>query len=292
MTTSGSSRERWFHPLITQVDPSINRRRLLRLGTGGLAAIAARPALHIVSAQEATPEEPLETGSPEATPDLAALLGEGVTGDEDAVAILRNAANVMAELSSFTFELETTRGESTIFQGLDVREISGAVRRPADFTATVSVGVPFGTIDVTAIGVDGMAWVQDSLAGDDSWIPLEASEDILALINPDTLILGSIGLIQDAQVDGTEAIDGVEATRITGTVDFAETAERLSGGSAQIPDEIAAEPLPVTVWIDPEGRVLEIEVVGRIVLTESEDVVRVIRFMDFNEPVEIEPPPV
>lgn len=295
MTTPDDARETWSHPLITGVDPSINRRRLVVLGATGLAAaVAGRAAVPPASAQGGTPAA-TPAGSPQATPDATldvTALGEGLTGEPEAVELLRNAANVMAELSSFTFEIETTRGASTIFQGLDVREISGAVRRPVDFTATVSVEVPFGTIDVTALGVDGMAWVQDPLAEGEEWIALEGSENIVALINPDTLIVSSIGVIQDAQVDGTEQVDGVDTTRVAGTVDFAMTAERVTGGSVQLPAEISAEPLPVLVWIDAEGRVVEVEVSGRIVPTESEDVVRAIRFSGFNEPVEIEAPPV
>lgn len=291
MTTSDASRQGWTHPLITRVDPSLNRRRLLVLGATGLAAAFT---VQSGSAQGATPQATPQ-GTPEGTPLVipgVASLGEGLTGDSEAVEILRNAARVMSELSSFAFEIETTRGESTIFQGLNVREITGAVRRPVDFTATVSVDLPFGAIDVTAVGVDGRAWLQDPLGDGENWIPLEGSENIVALINPDTLIVNSIGLIQDAQLDGTEELDGVETTRLAGTIDFAATAERLTGGSVELPAQIAAEPLPVLVWVDDQGRVLEIEVSGPIVLTESEDVVRVIRFFDFNEPVEIEAPPV
>jgi len=35
---------------------------------------------------------------------------------------------------------------------------------------------------------------------------------------------------------------------------------------------------------------LEIEVLGPILTSESDDVIRVIRFFDFNEPIEIERP--
>lgn len=286
MTASGKSPETWSHPLITGVDPSINRRRLFVLGATGLTAAAVgRGGIRPASAQVATPG-----ATPDASP-VATSLGEGLTGEPEAVELLRNAANVMADLSSFEFEVETTRGQSTIFQGLDVEQITGAVRRPVDFTATVSVRVPFGSIDVTAIGVDGMAWVQDPLSEGENWIALEGSENIAALINPDTLIVSSIGVIQDAQIDGMEQIDGAETTRVAGTVDFAATAERVTGGAVQLPAEISAEPLPVLVWIDAEGRVVEIEVSGQIVPTESEDVVRSIRFFGFNEPVDIEAPP-
>lgn len=287
MTTPDNSREHWFHPLISGADSSLNRRRLVVMGTSGLAAtLLARPERQAAAAQEASPE-----ASPQATP-AATSLGDGITGEPDAIEVLRNAANAMAALSTFTFEIDTTRGESTIFQGFDVREISGSVRRPVDFTATVSVGVPFGTLDLTAVGVDGKAWVQDPLAGGESWIELEGAQDIVALINPDALIVSSIGLIQDARVDDAEKVDGVDTTRIAGTVDFEATAERFTDGSVQLPAEISAEPLPVLVWVDGESRVLEIEVSGRIVLTETEDVVRSVRFYNFNEPVDIEAPPV
>lgn len=295
MTTSDNARERWFHPLISGVDPSLDRRRLIVVGTSGLVAtILSRTEPRSAFAQEATRDATLAAtpvASPQATPGMTSF-EDGLTGDPEAVEILRNAATTMAALSTFAFEIETTRGESTIFQGLDVREITGAVRRPIDFTATVSVGVPFGTLDLTAIGVDGMAWVQDPLSQSESWIALEGAENIVALINPDALIVSSIGLIQDARLDGTEKVDGVETTRVAGTVDFAVTAERVTGASVQLPAEIVAEPVPVSVWIDAEGRVLEVEVVGRIVLTETEDVVREVRFFGFNEPVEIAPPPV
>ncbi len=280
MTSSTISSERWFHPLITTAEPQMNRRRLLMLsGTGLALAAGARPDLRLVAAQ-----------TPAATPDaLAPTILDQITGDEDAVALLRESAATMAALQSFQFEIDTIRGESTIFEGLSVDLIEGAVRRPYDFTATVTVGLPIGNLDVTAVGLDGTAWVEDPLnAGE--WIALEGGEDIVALVNPDTLILSSIGLIQDATIDGTEQIDGEEASVVAGFVDFAETAEQLSGGAVALPAEVSTEPLPVLIWIDAEGHVLEIEVSGPILTSESSDVVRAIRFFEFDEPVEIERP--
>jgi len=280
MTSSSNSGERWFHPLIARAGPRVTRRRLLLLSGSGLAlAAGARPDLRLVAAQ-----------TPEATPDaLAPMIQDQITGDEDAVTLLRESAAAMAALQSFRFEIDTIRGESTIFQGLSVGLIEGAVRRPYDFTATVTVGLPIGTLDVTAIGLDGSAWVEDPL-NDGEWIALEGSEEIVALVNPDTLILSSIGLIQDATIDGTEQVDGEETTVVAGFVDFAATAEQLSGGAVTLPTEVSEEPLPVLIWINADRRVVEIEVAGPILTSESSDVVRAIRFFEFNEPVEIEQP--
>ncbi|MBA2467967.1 MAG: LppX_LprAFG lipoprotein [Chloroflexia bacterium] len=280
MSSSSESTERWFHPLISRAEPRLTRRRLFLLSSSGLAAAAgARPDLKLVAAQ-----------TPSSTPAApAALIQDQVTGDDDAVALLREAAAAMAALDSFRFEIETVRGESSVFQGLSVDLIEGAVRRPYDFTATVTVGLPIGALDVTAVGLDGSAWVEDPLnAG--AWIALEGGEDLVALVNPDTLILSSIGLIQEAMIDGTEQVDGQETTVVAGLVDFAEAAAQLSGGTVSLPAEVSAEPLPVLVWIDGERRVLEIEVAGPILTSESSDVVRAIRFFEFNEPVDIERP--
>lgn len=281
MTSSSNQQpEQWFHPLIARAQPRLNRRRLLLMSGSGLAAAVAAPtSLRLVAAQ-----------TPEATPgSLADLVGDQITGDDDAVALLRESAAAMADLETFSFEIETVRGESTILQGFSVNMIEGAVRRPHDFTATVTVGLPIGSISLTAVGLDGSAWVQDPL-NDGDWIALEGAEDITALINPDTLIVSSIGLIQNATIDGTEQIDGADSTRIAGEIDFSETSAKLSGGEMSLPTQITAEPIPVLIWIDSDNRVLEIEVSGPILTSESSDVIRDIRFFDFNEPVEIDQP--
>lgn len=280
MTSSSNSDERWFHPLISRTTPNVSRRHLLLLSGSGLAmAAGARPDLKLVTAQ-----------TPPASPDAVASMIQGqITGDADAVSLLQESAAAMAGLQSFQFEIDTVRGESTIFQGLSVDLIEGAVRRPLDFTATVTVGLPIGTLDVTAIGLEGSAWVEDPL-NPGKWIALEGNEEIVALVNPDTLILSSIGLIQDATIDGTEQVDGETATVVAGFVDFAATAQQLAGEAVTLPAEVSAEPLPVLIWIDDERRVVEIEVTGPILTSESSDVVRVIRFYGFNEPVEIERP--
>lgn len=268
--------DHWVHPLISTRDPQWSRRRLFLVGSGGLVAAAAvRPGLQPAAAQVATPP--------------ASPVIDELTGDPDATSLLREAAQTMADLQTFQFEIATTRGQSTILQGLEVETISGAVRRPVDFTATVTVGLPFGSIEVTAVGVDGKAYIEDPLS-DGQWIELEGTEQAVALINPDTLILSSIEVVQDARIEGTEKIDGVETTRLTGTIDFAASAEQLSGGSVEIPAELSSEPIVLLIWVDDQNRVVEIEIDGPILETESDDVIRTVSFFGFNEPVDIEAP--
>lgn len=276
MVNRTDATDRWVHPLITTRDQQWSRRRLFLVGSGGLvAAAAARPGFRSAAAQDATPP--------------ASPIADGLTGEPEATSLLRDAAEAMAALQTFQFEIETTRGQSTILQGLEVQTISGAVRRPVDFTATVAVSLPFGSIEVTAVSVDGRAYIEDPLS-DGDWIELEGTEQAVALINPDTLILASIGVVQDARIDGTENIDGVETTRLAGTIDFAASAEQLSGGAVELPAELSSEPIDLLIWIDDQKRVVEIEIAGPLLETESDDVVRTVSFFGFNEPVDIEPP--
>lgn len=251
----------------------MNRRRLFLVGGTGLAV--AMTGVNLASAQ-----------TPSADPVTDA------TGEDDAVALLERAATAMAALQTFGFEIQTVAGETSIMGLLTINDITGAVSRPLDFTATIEVGSPIGTIDISAIGKDGNAWIQNPLS-DGEWITLaEMGGDILTIINPDSLILASIGLIQNATLDGTESVDGQEATRIAGTIDLAGTAESVMGDSNDVPAELATEPLDVMVWIDENDHVLEIELSGPVLASEADDVIRSISFFDFDEPVDIEEPPV
>jgi hypothetical protein len=276
MTSTKPPREIWSHPLIRTLDRPMSRR-IFTLGSAGIfGAVAARPALHLVAAQET---------SPAATPAIQ------VTGDQDAVDLLNAAAEAMAALDTFAFELKTTQGSSTILQGLELKGIEGVVRRPVDLEATLSIGVPFGSIDVTAVGVDGSFWVQDPLAGDDSWIALGSDQEIQSLINPDSLILLAVRLVQGAKITGTEKLDGADTTMVEGTVDFYAAADAALGSSEMLSEYLAEGEKDVTFWIDDENRVVEAEIRGPLVASESDDVARVVSFFDFNEPVDIETPP-
>jgi lipoprotein LprA len=259
----------WFHPLTAKAVNPVNRRRFLTLVGAGAAAAAARPQLSLVAQ------------TPAASPEAA------IQGDPEAVALLDAAAAAMADLDSFAFEIETVQGESTILEGLTLGLIEGNVRRPIDFTATVTVSLPFGGLTVTAVGIDGQAWIQNPL-DDGAWISLADAAEVIALVNPDTLILAALRFITDLEIDGTEQVDGVDTTRLTGVIDLSDLAQGMDDDAAVA---LAGEPLDVTLWIDDESMIREIELVGPLLTSESDDVVRVVRFFDFNEPVEIEAPP-
>lgn len=251
---------------------TINRRVLI---AGSAATALTASQLVRTTAQEATPA---------ATP----------SGAEDAVQLLNDAATAMTELETFAFEVVTARGETTIMEGFTLQEITGVVRRPADFETTVTVEIPFASIDLTAVSVNNEVWIEIPTFGENAggWQSLGSSDGLLSLLNPDVLILQAVRYIDDAAIDDTGDIDGVEVTYVTGTVDFQEIATQIAGTETALPAEIAEGPVDLTIAIDNDNLVREIEIIGPLLTTESDDVIRLVTFSGFNEPVEIEEPQV
>lgn len=251
--------------------PTLTRRAALAGGAALLLGGLARPAV----AQVATPG---------ATP----------TGASDAVQLLNAAAEAMTNLDTFAFDLLTTEGETTIFEGFTLEEIAGAVRRPTDFEVTVTVGLPFASLDLMAVSLGNEVWIELPAIGDagGGWTSLGSSEGLVSLLNPDVLILQAMRYIDDAKIARTGELDGVPVTWVTGTVDFHRIATRLGGTHSDIAGQIAEGPVTLDIAIDEEKHIRKIVITGPILAGEGEDVVREITFSDFNEPVEIEKPPV
>ncbi len=275
MTTPHDLEPTPFHPLTGMPTRTLSRRRVL-FGAGAAAALLARGVA--VSAQ-----------TPAASPET------NISGEDDAVAILQRAAQAMADLDTFAFEMQTVRGTSTILSGFELESVAGVVRRPTDLQAEVAVSIPLGKLQIGAISLDGVFYIQDPLS-DGSWMEIGQMGEVQTLINPDVLILNAVRLVQDARVIGTEKIDGREATTIEGMVDFSgllDTVTAAAGEEASAMESLlAGEPVQVSFWIDEDDRIVEVEMIGPIFASESDDVVRVVSLFDFNEPVEIEAPEV
>lgn len=249
---------------------SMNRRAAVA-GTAALVLCGGR--LSIASGQDATPA---------AQP----------TGDDDAVALLIDAATAMTELETFAFTVVTARGETTILEGFALEEVSGVVRRPTDFETTVTVAIPFASLDLTAVSIEGELWLNIPALGEmeSGWQSLGSGDALLSLLNPDVLILESVQFIEDAAIDREGDIDGAAVSYVTGAVDFQSIAGDLFDGESAVPTEIAEGPVQLTIAVDDMSLVREIEIIGPLLSTESPDVIRLVAFTDFNEPVEIQEP--
>ena len=263
----------WSHPLITIPEKNFSRRHLIGISGGAIAGLTLLPSIKNVAAQS-TPEPS----------------GSGVTGDADAVELLRKAVQAMTELETFHFFIETTSGETKIMDILEIEEIEGDVRRPYDFQTTVQANLFMGNIDITAVGVDGKVQIEDPTSTTGAWIDLGTDAATLSLLNPDYLFLSAVGILQETALAGEEDFEGESARKVTGLVSFPDVADQISAEEIPLPTELSTDPVEVTLWINESDLILGIEFLGAVLETESPDVTRLITFSAFNEPVEIEQP--
>lgn len=234
---------------------------------GSLAGLGALATLTPAFAQIATPASQSE-------------------GDSDALEVLKAAGSNVVALDTFTFSLETTAGKSTVFPGVELVSVEGAVRRPMDLSATLNVKALTQTMEIGAVAVDGEFYVQDPLSGG-SWQNLGSAPEISTMINPDWMVMAAVNLIQDAAI--TSQKDDV--TLIEGYINLTDSMGAVEGADLeQIKQFLASGPVDVAFWIDNEDRITAAELYGPFFASESADVEKRIEFGGFNEPVDIEKP--
>lgn len=262
-------------PGLIRLDPNamrLNRRRFTALAAVSVATVAWGDAAAAQSTPAATP-----------------------SGAQDAVALLNAAAGAMAKLQTFHFELSTPSGSASIMQGLELKSIKGDVRRPVDFKTIITASIPFGTVDLTVIGLGGEIWVQDPMAKNDQWISLTKNSGmdpgtITTFVNPDVLILRAVSYLHDAKITGQEKVGGAQTSRVEGQASLAGLGKMMNTENG--PTALATAPIPTTIWVDGDKRIREIELAGQILTSESSDVVHDIAFSAFDKPVDIQKPPV
>jgi LppX_LprAFG lipoprotein len=224
--------------------------------------------------------------------------------DEDATQLLQDAAQAMADLTSFSFLVENEGGTTKLLNIVELESVEGEVLRPESFHAKATAKVAVLKVNVDIIGVDGNLYVSDPTAPAGTYLQLSTADmagaDIASVINPDALILKSVTVVEDPKIDGTAKIDDVEMTKVSGVVVLQKVID-LAGIAIATPTSeqtpapgetqlILDQPLDVTFWIDGDHRIRRIRIIGAILTSDDPGIARRIDFTNFNEPVTIEAP--
>lgn len=243
---------------------------------------------------------------------IAAIAGAaGLTGKQlasaqstpvagDAQALLDRAVTAMAELDSYSFELEVTNGEIELIpEVFTIHDLDGDVVRPDAFQAETEIEVLFVDVDLDIVTLGDDTWITNplTLVGSDNdmvrigEIDFDGNFNPAWAVNPDHIALPLLGVIEDAtindvgsnssatQIDGVITRDGIDSLG-----DIFEQAT-ISGFIADSFDQLRAR-----VWIDNVDRVIRFDIIGQIFDREDADINRSFTFEDFNEPVTIERP--
>jgi LppX_LprAFG lipoprotein len=251
---------------------SLSRRDLVR-GTTAAAALALIP-LHITQST--------------------------VFADEDATQLLKDAAQAMADLTSFSFLVQNEGGTTKLLNIVELESVEGEVLRPDSFHAKATAKVAVLKVNVDIIGVDGNLYVSDPTAPAGTYLQLSTADmagaDIATVINPDALILKSVTVVEEPKIDGTAKIDDAEMTKVTGVVVLQKVIDSAgitfaTPTTGEVDTQLVLDqPLDITFWIDGDHRIRRIRIIGAILTSDDPGIARRIDFTKFNEPVTIEPP--
>lgn len=214
--------------------------------------------------------------------------------DKTAAERLSDAVIAMDGLTSFHFTFTTPRGESVIFDALELVKLEGDVLRPASFRTMVEARAAIIDLNLTVIGIDSSIWVSDPTPGSTRWVSRDISsaanfEDfwLTNLTNPDIFWLGALQYLTNATIIGENDIDGAPVTRIDGEIN---PRQIIPGAADAVSDFLNDAMVPVSFWLTAEQYVRRLEAEGPILKGEEADIIRRMDITQFNAPVVINPP--
>ena len=235
------------------------RQRVL----GAVVALGAAAALALTACSSDSDTEPTPAASDPAATELlnkAADATEALTGAHlkitvDGAIQSINATGVEADVN--TKPTVSGKGTATLNMGGKTAE------------------APFVYIDnAFYANVDGEGWIN---YGDGRSI-----YDVAQVLNPETGVPSILRGLEGAKTDGTEQIDGVTATKVTGTVP-AKTVAGLTGATGE-DATTSTDPLDTTVWITDENQV------ARVLVEPAQDTTLTIDISKWNTSTEVTKP--
>jgi len=197
--------------------------------------------------------------------------------------LLTESADALDEVNALSFVLNVQGERPSAFQ---IRDAEGAITREGGVTATAQVLQAGELVEYEYIVADGVPYLKGPTGG---FRPVpEAIYN--RIFNPTGLLAGERSLpnalrrVTEATTEDTEAVDGVDTYRVRGNLD-----PTLVEGLSLLASGREGE---ATLWVDQDSKQL---VRARMPFTlagqEGETVVTV-TLSRFNEPVEIQAPPV
>lgn len=219
-------------------------------------------------------------------------------GSSPSLPILASAAEATDALTGAHFRIEV---DGTL-QALNIASIEGDITNtPADAaegTATVKLG-PEQESETPFVYVDDTFYAN---INDDGYLDYgdgSSIYDVSVLLNSDQGLASVLRAIEDATEEGSETIDGVETTKVSGIVP-AEAVARLSGSVRPGPDgelpEIPESDTDITaeVWITGDNQVAQLVVKPENPPAEQgeepEEVTMTIKLSEWDKTVEVQAP--
>ncbi|GAA4660362.1 LppX_LprAFG lipoprotein [Gordonia humi] len=147
-------------------------------------------------------------------------------------------------------------------------------------TTTLNMGGT--TVQAPFVYIDGRLYANIDDQGFQDYGDGRSIYDVSKILDPEKGVPNILRNVEGATADGDETVNGVEATKITGTV----TGETLAAITSTAPGGKAAEAsYDATVWIAKDG-----DEVARVLVSPADDVTVTIDLDKWNEKVDVVKP--
>lgn len=213
---------------------------------------------------------------------LAAACGGGDdidTTDVDVDALLLASADRMEEETAFHFELELENGRIQIVRGINIERAEGDIAGPDRlyFKVEARVGPLLAELEMISLPDEG--WITNPLTG--RWEREQI--DLDQFFDPADGITATMRAISDAEITGTQTIDGVATYRVESTID-SELLTLFGNPRSGVELELRA-------WIGVDDPLVHrIEVVGGVLAREEDDLIRRLNLSQFGADFDIKAP--
>ena len=196
---------------------------------------------------------------------------------------MRQAVDQLLALKSAAFSLEHLEGATVLLPGVLMTKVSGVISVPGRFKVTVEAESEFpkSYLEIGVITIEDAAYMTDIFTG--RWNKISAEALPFNLSGLGQTLAGIVESVQQPRAVRAERVNGVDTVLIKGQI-ISENLSELVPGSAD------GFPVELEFWLDREGLLQQVLIIGRVVATDIPETVRKLTLENINQPVVIEPP--
>ena len=198
--------------------------------------------------------------------------------------LLSASATQMGGLDSLTFTLTHERGSTPLSPGIVMNEMEGAVNLPDKFSVDIKAEATIfnAFIKIKVIGIENTFHMTDPISG--SWREILPSDLPFNFVDLGATLGGIMTSIENPVAKTDESISSQSTVHIKGIVRSEDLLDLIPYAANNM--EVGIE-----VWIqEHDPFLIRALIKGQVVSSDPPDVVRILTFNNFNDPITVESP--
>lgn len=202
----------------------------------------------------------------------------------DPQAVLRGAVDRLMTLQSAAFTLEHQAGTSELLPGLEMNRVYGVAVIPDKFRFTVEAQISGAFVETDMVVIGQQAYMTNFITGKWEEVPMEVLP--LNFADLGRSLADIIQAVEAPTLEGTQTLRDHQVYLIGGRV-------RSEDLAALVPQAGSGFDVMLELAVDrSEGLLLQVLISGRVLVTDTEQTVRLLTLDDIDVPADIQAPQV